>query len=102
MEHRTAMAPTSLDRHLSEPLDLVSRPLDLRAPSAETVEVEPRLRRGLHALDALADADPGPPAEQLGRAVAVVVQAGERRFQAIHRHRARPAERAERVLAELA
>src|SRR5262245_58298904 len=56
----------------------------------------------LDALDALADADARPPAEHLDRAIAVVVQARERGAQPVDGDRARPAERAERVLAELA
>src|SRR6185312_16432322 len=54
------------------------------------------------ALDALANTDARLPAEQRVRATALVAQPGERRLQAIHRDRTLPAERAERVLAELA
>src|SRR4051812_31257647 len=61
-----------------------------------------RLRRRLDALDALADADARTPVEDLAGAAALVVQAGEGGLEAVDGDRARPAERAERELAELA
>jgi hypothetical protein len=54
------------------------------------------------ALDALADADAWAPVEDLGGAVALVVQAGEGGLEAVEGDRARAAERPEGVFAGLA